>query len=287
MPRARGTLALIVVALAAGCGGGDDGGGDAAEQVRPEAVERSVVKILEVCIDASFDPSVDTGPVTSEVNRLIRWYRTDPDVNLAGTDLKQKTMEGVLSNAGQTLRDCSPSDADRINNALTQPLGSEGQARQGTTEPDEVSNETIAATVRFCNAKRLGNALVTEGTVERIIKIAKAFERDHAAVDGGEVEKLVGCTGDPAAERALGQALGQEPWEPLPEGVPQAASDLARTCLGELDLPVGALVDRLLEEWEFSDKGPVERDFLEVAAGNLRDGCGPEHAARVERVLNR
>ena len=131
----------------AGCGGGGDGGQTATQAAAkgpPSAqqVQRSVVAIIETCTKQSFDASVDTGPVSAQVDRLIAlWRRSDPDAKMAPSDLKATTLREALGQVRDQVRACSPADEERLNDTLT---SSPAPAGAATAAPDTQGSTSAA-----------------------------------------------------------------------------------------------------------------------------------------------
>jgi len=115
------TLASIGAAALLGAGCGGDGGETEKPKVDKQALEASVNKIDEECIKSGFDPkAVDPG-ISVEVDRLVEAFEADPKASLSGTDLKAHTVEEAVGDVAETLEECRPEDALRVNEALAKP----------------------------------------------------------------------------------------------------------------------------------------------------------------------
>jgi hypothetical protein len=86
-------------------------------------VQQAEVSILETCINHSYDHTVDLGPVSQATDTLIRFSHTySLDAQMGGhSDLKAHTLRQALADARDTLRDCSPQDASRLDTVLSAP----------------------------------------------------------------------------------------------------------------------------------------------------------------------
>lgn len=110
-------VAAVTFLLLAGCGGGDESD---TKPVTPTAVQQTVSGLLSACADMELDtPQVhDASPrVTGHVNRLIRQFSEEPDLDLRGTELKADTLRDQMVQSYQLLQDCKPQDAKRVRDA--------------------------------------------------------------------------------------------------------------------------------------------------------------------------
>lgn len=133
------TLALLVGLSS--CGGGDEG-----ETANPREVEAAVSTIANQCIDISFqrltNPDVSTNKVSLAVDDLIRNFNADPDGDLGKLDIKANTPREAMESSTSFLEDCSPSDAERVHDALAStPASSKSEAATTTTASGSALDE--------------------------------------------------------------------------------------------------------------------------------------------------
>ena len=136
-------LGFAVSLAAAGCGGGGKGAAaraSATSKGPPPAseVQEAMVAIIATCTKRSFDESVDTAPVSEQVDRMVSLFKAyDPDATLAKSDLRATTMRQALTQVRDQARTCSPQDEARLNDTLTSFPAPDNAQTAPTSEPEQ------------------------------------------------------------------------------------------------------------------------------------------------------
>jgi hypothetical protein len=117
------TAALVAGTMLGGCGDNADGGSNTPAKTAPPAakVSDAVVDIVNACIKISYNPNADRGKVSAATDSLITMSkRYDTTAQLKGeTSIKAKTLREAMQQQRDLLRECSPDDAGRLDEALT------------------------------------------------------------------------------------------------------------------------------------------------------------------------
>jgi hypothetical protein len=138
---------------------------------------------IDTCTKRSFDETVDTAPVSEQVDRMISLFKAhDPDAKLAASDLKAGTMRQVLTQVLTQVRDevrtCSPADESRVNDTLTSVPAPADAEPAPTSEPEQTETPepvgrrgvaTIAAELAPLCVDKIGNPGPASPEIEQLV----------------------------------------------------------------------------------------------------------------------